>query len=91
MVFVSNLSETLGGTSYGDAVLNDPEPFLTTGILMCDLLAEGTQPSEVIAQFLQSFGPQPGDEDSALAGALLGSAVNAFCPEYRDVLVDDLG
>ena len=90
-VFVANLSETLSGTSYSEVVLEDPEPFLTTGLLMCELLAEGTSPRDVIMQFLNSFGPDPGEADSALAGALLGSAVNAFCPEHRDALVDDLG
>ncbi len=90
-VFVANLTETLGSTAYADAVLEDPEPFLTTGLLMCELLEEGTPPSAVLDQFLTSFGPEPGDDDSALAGALLGSAVNAFCPDFRDVLIEELG
>ena len=47
--------------------------------------------SEMLDQFLESFGPTPTDEDSALAGALLGSAVNAFCPQFRQSLTDDLG
>lgn len=90
-LFVANLIETLGPTGYAASVEQDPLPFVTTGAIMCELMGEGVSPAAVVGQFLDSFGPDPSDDDSALAGALLGSAVNAFCPEHRALLVDDLG
>lgn len=88
---MANLVETLGTESVVTAVEEDPLPFVTSGVLMCELLTGGSTPTQVLDQFLNSFGPAPTDADSALAGALLGSAVNVFCPQHRQLLVDDLG
>ena len=90
-IFVANVVETLGTESYAAAVEEDPLPFVTSGALMCELLDTGASPTEILVQFLDSFGPTPADAESALAGALLGSAVNAFCPQHRQLLTDDLG
>lgn len=90
-LFVANLIETLSSTSHAAAVEEDPLPFVTSGALMCELLDDDLSPSTVLTQFLASFGPEPSSDESALAGALLGSAVNAFCPEYLQLLRDDLG
>lgn len=90
-LFVANLVEAVRSPGQVEAIEADPLPFVTSGVLMCDLLAEGMTPTEVLDRFLDNFGPEPGDDDSALAGALLGSAVNVFCPEHRQALVDDLG
>lgn len=90
-IFVANLIETLGSETYAVAIEEDPLPFVTSGALMCELLSSGSSPTQVLDQFLASFGPAPSDADSALAGALLGSAVNAFCPQHRQLLQENLG
>lgn len=90
-LFVANLTETLASPEVSQAVEGDPLPFVTSGALMCELLADGETPSQVLAGFLESFGPDPAESDRALAGALLGSAVNVFCPQHRQRLIDDLG
>lgn len=87
-VFIATLEELLAGTAYAGEALGEPDLFVATGRLFCERLGSGTTPDEVLTEYLAELtgGAEVAtDDELVLAGALLGAAAGALCPEYADL------
>ena len=84
---VAAVESAMEGTSYSGAALEDPEIFIATTELFCDLLAEGMTYDQLLAEYLVRLsddGATEVDEDDGLmAGVLLGAATEIVCPEKQ--------
>ncbi len=73
------------GTTYEGAALEDPEVFIATAELFCDLLDEGLTTDDLLSEYLDRLsdgGAAEVDEDDGLmAGVLLGASIEIVCPE----------
>lgn len=83
-VLIATIESAMEGTSYEGAALEDPEVFIATAELFCDLLEEGMTQDELLAEYLDRLsdgGDTDVDEDDGLmAGVLLGASVEIVCP-----------
>ena len=88
--FVEVLDEFLADTTYTDAVIDDPEVFVATGLLLCERLDDGDNPIGLLAEYISTF--HDGDPDDApeelldLSGWLLGTSVGYLCPQHTALL-----
>ena len=85
VVFIATLEELLAGTSYEGEALNEPDVFVATGRLFCERLDEGDSVDNLLSAYLDQLAGGADlatDDDLVLAGALLGAAVGALCPEH---------
>lgn len=90
-LFLAAVDDALTGTAYQGAAFDDPEGFLATGVLFCDLLDQGLAVSEVVdayAQALVSADPEQtvSAEELLLGGAILGAAITLICPRHLEEL-----
>jgi len=73
------------GTRFEDGPFEDPEIFAATGLLLCERMETGAIGGEVVFEYLTELSdgdPALADDDQlALAGALIGSAGEALCPQ----------
>lgn len=91
-VYLASLAEGLEGTAYEGEVYADPEPFITTGRLFCELMDEGLSARDVLSAYVAALATGGGDipaDDLALGGVMLGASITVICPDYLDQL-DDL-
>ncbi len=89
VVFIATLEELLAGTSYEGEALNEPEVFVATGRLFCERLDEGDSADDVLTAYLDQLAggvDLATDDELVLAGALLGTAVGALCPEHAALI-----
>lgn len=87
-VFIATIEAAMEGTSYEGAALEDPEVFIATAQLFCELLDQGMTADEVLGQYLDRLSEgdaaAASDDDVRLAGVLLGASVEVVCPRHRD-------
>lgn len=84
-VLIATIESAMKGTSYEGVALTDPEVFIATAELFCDLLEEGMTTDDLLAEYLDRLaeeGEVEVDEDDGLmAGVLLGASTKIVCPE----------
>lgn len=90
-LFLAAVDDALASTSYAGAAFEDPEGFLATGVLFCDLLDEGLSLEETVDAYtaaLVAAAPQEGVEadDLLLGGVVLGAAIRLICPQHNALL-----
>lgn len=89
-VLIATIESAMEGTSYEGAALEEPEVFIATAQLFCELLERGMTADEVLSEYLDRI--SEGDaadatnEEVRLAGVLLGASVEVVCPEQGDAL-----
>lgn len=81
---VAAVESAMEGTSYAGAALEDPEVFIATAELFCDLLAEGMTKDQLLAEYLVRLSDdgaiEVDEDDGLMAGVLLGAATEIVCP-----------
>jgi Protein of unknown function (DUF732) len=90
-LFLAAVDDALASTSYAGAAFDDPEGFLATGVVFCDLLDEGLTLEETVdayAAALVEAAPEEGveAEDLLLGGVVLGAAIRLICPQHNALL-----
>ena len=90
-LFLAAVDDALASTSYAGAAFQDPEGFLATGVLFCDLLDEGLSLEETVDAYtaaLVAAAPEEGVEadDLLLGGVVLGAAIRLICPQHNALL-----
>jgi hypothetical protein len=90
-LFLAAVDDALASTSYAGAAFDDPEGFLATGVLFCDLLDEGLSLEETVDAYtaaLVASAPEQGVEadDLLLGGVVLGAAIRLICPQHKALL-----
>ncbi len=89
-LFLASVDQAMAGTAYQDEAFEDPETFLGTAVLFCELLESGLSAEDVLTAYLlalQSGGAAdiPTD-DVLLGGVILGAGVETLCPEFTPAL-----
>ncbi|MFW2339354.1 MAG: hypothetical protein ACN4GK_04830 [Acidimicrobiia bacterium] len=81
---IAAVESAMEGTSYAGAALEDPEVFIATAELFCDLLAEGMTKDQLLAEYLVRLSDdgaiEVDEDDGLMAGVLLGAATEIVCP-----------
>lgn len=90
-LFLAAVDDALASTAYAGAAFEDPEGFLATGVVFCDLLDEGLTLEETVdayAAALVEAAPDEGveAEDLLLGGVVLGAAIRLICPQHNALL-----
>ena len=85
---VAAVESAMEGTAYEGAALEDPEVFIATSELFCDLLDEGMTTDELLAEYLDRLSDggvvEVDEDDGLMAGVLLGASIEIVCPDYSD-------
>jgi hypothetical protein len=84
-VFLAAVDEGLADTEYAGAAFEDPEGFIGTAALFCDLLDDGLTPEEVLRVYVAVLEPEVGDvspDDLKLGGVILGAGIEVLCPGH---------
>lgn len=88
--FVAVLDDLFEGTEYREALAEDPEIFVATGLLFCNRLDGGATPSQVLNEYVETLtGVGIADADVGvldLAGWIMGVAVGQLCLEHTDLV-----
>ena len=88
--FIEGLGDLLAGTPYQEALLEDPEVFVATGLLFCERIGNGTNPIDLLSEYIATV--HDGDPADAppelldLSGWVLGVAVGYLCPQHADLV-----
>jgi hypothetical protein len=90
-LFLAAVDDGLASTSYEGAAYEDPEGFLATGVVFCELLDEGLTLEETVDAYtaaLVAAAPDEGVEadDLLLGGVVLGAAIRIICPQHNALL-----
>jgi hypothetical protein len=92
--YLAAVEELLAETAYEDAVSEDPEVFIATGFLFCEQLTESEAPADILTVYVETLTgsdiEEAPDDDLALAGSILGSAVGYLCPEHTELIEEGL-
>lgn len=85
---VAAIESAMESTAYEGAALEDPEVFIATAELFCDLLREGMTTEELLAEYLDRLSDggvvEVDEDDGLMAGVLLGASMEIVCPEYSE-------
>jgi len=85
---IATLESAMEGTAYQGAALEDPEVFIATSELFCDLLDEGMTTDLLLAEYLDRLSDggvvDVDEDDGQMAGVLLGASIEIVCPEYSE-------
>lgn len=88
--YIAAVRELLEGTDYEDAVAEGPDVFIATGYLFCEQLAGDVSPTDVLTEYVETLTgsdiEQADDDELALAGTILGTAVGFLCPEHTELI-----
>lgn len=84
-VFLAAVAEAVVDTRFANVPFDEPEITVATGLALCEAIAAGEDPDDIIVEFLADLtdGP-PTDADNdqlVLTGALIGAAESALCPD----------
>lgn len=83
---IAAVESAMESTTYEGAALEDPEVFIATAELFCDLLEEGMTAEELLSEYLDRLSDggsvDVDEEDGLMAGVLLGASIEIVCPEY---------
>ncbi len=86
-VFLAAVAEAVEGTRYADTAFESPEVVISTGLALCEAIADGQDPDSVVFDYLSALAggsPDRADDDQlVLVGALIGAAETALCPDAR--------
>jgi hypothetical protein len=88
-LFLAAIDDAMVGTIYEGQAFEDPESFIVTGRLFCELLDEGLTIESVLGAYvaaLGSSGEDVAEDEYLLGGVVLGASVRLICPEYGDAL-----
>lgn len=90
-LFLAAVDDALASTSYAGAAFDDPEGFLATGVLFCDLLDGGLTIEETVDAYTATLVAAAPDEgvqadDLLLGGVVLGAAIRIICPQHNALL-----
>jgi hypothetical protein len=84
--FIAAVDSALSETSYAGAALTDPEVFIATGQLFCELLDEGMTSDDILAEHLDALAAVNAgdvtDADAAATGVVLGASTEVICPQH---------
>lgn len=84
-VFLAAVAEAVEGTRYADTPFESPEVVVSTGLALCEAIADGQDPDSVVFEYLSELvggSPDEADDDQlVLVGALIGAAETALCPD----------
>lgn len=84
---IAAVESAMESTTYEGAALEDPEVFIATAELFCDLLEEGMTAEELLTEYLDRLSDgglvDVDEEDGLMAGVLLGASIEIVCPEHR--------
>lgn len=87
-IFLAAVDAALEGTRFADTALEDPEVVAASGLLLCERLDAGLTQDEVVIEYLDELtdggAAQADDDQLTLAGALVGAAVEALCPQFAN-------
>ncbi len=90
-LFLAAVDDGLRDTTYQGAPFEDPEGFLATGALFCDLMDQGLTIPEVVeaytAALIQAESAETvSADDLLLGGVILGASVRILCPQHTGQL-----
>lgn len=92
--YLTAVEELLVDTAHEDAVSENPEVFVATGFLLCEKLTEGEAPADILTVYVETLTgngiEEAADDDLALAGSILGSAVGYLCPQHTALIEEGL-
>jgi hypothetical protein len=84
--FIAAVDAVLADTSYQNAALADPEVFIATGQLFCELLDDGATTDDVLSEHLDALAAvsegEITDADTAASGVVLGASIAIICPHH---------
>jgi hypothetical protein len=86
-LFLAAVDQGLAGTAYEGDAFDDPETYLGTAVLFCELLENGLSAEEVLTAYIlalteASDGGEIPPDDLLLGGVILGAGVESLCPEF---------
>jgi hypothetical protein len=85
-LFIAAVDAALADTSYAGAALTDPEVFIATGRLFCQLLDEGMTSDGILSEHLDALAAvnagEVADDDAIATGVVLGASTGAICPQH---------
>ena len=85
---IATIESAMEGTAYQGAALEDPEIFIATSELFCDLLDEGMTTDLLLVEYLDRLSDggvvEVDEDDGQMAGVLLGASIEIVCPEYSE-------
>ena len=85
---VAAIESAMESTAYEGAALEDPEVFIATAELFCDLLREGMTTEELLEEYLDRLSDggvvEVDEDDGLMAGVLLGASMEIVCPENSE-------
>lgn len=88
-VYLAAIDDGLAGTKHEGEAFVDPETFIVTGRLFCELLDQGLEIEAVLQAYaaaLGSSGEQVDTDDYLLGGVVLGAAVKLVCPRHGEAI-----
>jgi hypothetical protein len=89
-VLIATIEAAMEGSSYEGAALEEPEVFIATAQLFCELLDQGMTADEVLGEYLDRLSEggaaDATDDEARLAGVLLGVSAEVVCPEHGDAM-----
>lgn len=84
--FIAAVDVALAETSYAGAALSDPEIFIATGQLFCELLDDGVTPDDILIEHLDALEAVISGEiteaDATATGVVLGASTEIICPQH---------
>lgn len=84
-VFLAAVADTLDGTRFEELPFDEAELFAATGLVLCEQLEEGAVSGDVVFDYLTQLtsgnAASADDDQLVLAGALMGAAGEALCPD----------
>ncbi len=90
-LFLAAVDDGLRDTTYQGAAFEDPEGFLATGALFCDLMDQGLTIPEVVEAYTAALiqadsADTVSADDLLLGGVILGASVRILCPQHTGQL-----
>ena len=84
-VFLAAVAEAVEGTRFAETPFESPEVVISTGLVLCEALADGEDPEALVFEYLTDLtggSPETADDDQLpLVGALIGAAEAALCAD----------
>jgi len=84
--FIAAVDTALVETAYAGAALTDPEVFIATGQLFCELLDAGASQDEILSEHLDALAAvgngEVTDADATATGVVLGASTEVICPQH---------
>jgi len=89
-LFLASVDHAMAGTGYEGEAFVDPETFLGTAVLFCELLDSGLTAEDVLTAYLLALSSSSTEvipeDDLLLGGVILGAGVETLCPEFTPAL-----